>query len=78
MLFRSTFDADSEIGRIKNDIDSSWGKTLPKLLLAKSDVEFERIYNSFIKERYSKGYKKVLKALTEKMNENIEKLGLDK
>ena len=73
-----TFDADSEIGRIKNDIDSSWGKTLPKLLLAKSDVEFERIYNSFIKERYSKGYKKVLKALTEKMNENIEKLGLDK
>ncbi len=73
-----TFDADSEIGKIKNEVDSIWGKTLPRLLLAKSDAEFESIYNSFIKERYNKGYKKVLNALTEKMNENIEKLGLNK
>lgn len=73
-----TLDSDSEIGEIKNNIEASWGKTLPKLLLAKSDEEFDKIYDSYIKEKYKMGYEKVLTELTKKMNENIEKLGLDK
>lgn len=73
-----SLDSDSEIGKIKNNVEVAWGKTLPKLLLAKSDEEFNEIYNSYIKERYKMGYKKVLAVLTEKKNENIEKLGLDK
>lgn len=73
-----TFDSNSKIGKIKNSLDIKWGETLPKLLLAKSDEEFDNIYNSFIKERYANGYDKVLKALTKQMNKNIEKLGLNK
>lgn len=73
-----TLDSDSEIGKIKNNIEILWGKTLPKLLLAQSDEAFVQIYNSYIKEKYQMGYKKVLTVLTEKMNENIKKLGLDK
>lgn len=73
-----TFDSNSKIGKVKNSIDTIWGETLPKLLLAKSDKEFDRIYHSYIKTRYEMGYQDVLAALTEQMNENIEKLGLDK
>jgi putative aldouronate transport system substrate-binding protein len=73
-----TFDSDSKVGNIKNDIDILWGKTLPKLLLASNEEEFDDIYNSYIKEKYNEGYNKVLKALTKKMNENIKRLGIDK
>lgn len=73
-----TFDADSEVGQIKAKADSLWGETLPKLLLAKSDKEFDRIFEEFKSARYSLGYDKVLDALTAQMNENINKLGIDK
>ncbi len=73
-----TFDADSELGKIKNKADTVWGDTLPKLLLAKNNKVFDKIYNEFMEERYALGYEKVLDGLTEKINENIEKLGLDK
>jgi putative aldouronate transport system substrate-binding protein len=72
-----TFDSDTKTGKIKSKADNLWGETLPKLLLAESDDEFDQIYNDFIKERYQLGYDKVLTALTEKIKENIEKLGLD-
>ena len=73
-----TFDSNSEIGKLKNYLDEKWGETLPKLLLAESDEEFDSIYDSFMKARYKNGYNKVLKALTKQMNINIKKLGLDK
>lgn len=73
-----TFDTDSEIGVLKKKIDNLWAQTLPKLLLAKSDKDFDTIYNTYINKRYSMGYNKVLDALTKKINENIKKLGLDK
>ena len=73
-----TFDSNSEIGKLKNSLDEKWGETLPKLLLAESDEEFDSIYDSFMKARYKNGYNKVLKALTKQMNINIKKLGLDK
>ena len=42
-----------------------------------NDKEFDKIYHTFMKERYDLGYDKVLKLLTTKINENIEKLGLN-
>lgn len=71
-----TFDAESEVGIIKNRADALWGETLPELLLASTEEEFDKIYNDFIKERYNLGYDKVLDAFTDKINENIKKLGL--
>ncbi len=70
------FDADSKEGKIKNKVEAMWGDTLPKLLLAKNDKEFDRIYNEFMKKRYEEGYSKVLDAQTEKIKENEERLGL--
>lgn len=72
-----TFDSNSEIGEIKGRADALWGEVLPDLLLAGSEEEFDAIYDDFIKERYELGYDKVLEALTLKINENNEKLGLD-
>ncbi len=71
-----TFDSESEIGKIKNRADEMWGAVLPELLLAKSDEEFDEIYQDFLKIRYDLGYDKVLEAFTVKIKENIEKLGM--
>ena len=72
-----TFDSDSKIGSIKSKIDKSWSDTLPKLLLAKNDSEFNKIYNKHISYRDKIGYNKVKTALTKLIKENKKKLGLD-
>ncbi|MCR5837818.1 MAG: extracellular solute-binding protein [Lachnospiraceae bacterium] len=73
-----TFDSSNEVYDIKHNADKQWGDTLPKLLLSSSEKEFDSIYNNFIKERYEiYNYDKVLDALTEEMNKNIEKLGIE-
>lgn len=73
-----SFSSDTDVGKIKNKTEKAWGKVLPELLLAKTDKEFDKIYNQFMSERYKIGYDRVLKALTLQINENIEKLGLNK
>ncbi len=72
-----TFDSDSDEGKLKSQADKLWADTLPKLLLSDTEEEFDEIYDSFMDERYEIGYDKVLGALTDEMNENIKKLGLD-
>lgn len=52
-----------------------FGETLPKLLLAKSDAEFDEIYNKFIETRNALGYDKVLAVKQKMMEENKVKLG---
>ncbi len=73
-----SFDTESEVGKIKDQADKLWGQTLPKLLVTKSEKEFDRIFKEFEQTRDSYGYDKVLKALTEKINENEQRLGLNK
>ena len=70
-------DSDTKIGKIKKQADTLWGETLPKLLLAKDEEEFDKIYNSCMKKRYQLGYDKVLETLTAKIKENCEKIGLN-
>ena len=72
-----TLDTESDIGKIRNEAEMAWGETLPKLLLAADDNEFDNIYQDFIKQRYELGYKKVLKKMTKLIAENKKKLGLD-
>lgn len=71
-----TLDTNTKAGMIKNQADTLWGETLPKLLLAKTDEEFDRIYDDFCKKRYEFGYAQVLDVLTEKIDQNNKKLGL--
>ncbi|MCA1029516.1 extracellular solute-binding protein [Bacillus timonensis] len=61
-------------GVAANKIAQEWGKTLPKLLLAKSEKEFDKIYDAFLEKREKYGYDKV-KVYQEKVfKTNKEKL----
>ena len=39
-----TFDSGTEIYDIKSKTDTEWGDVLPRLLLAKTEEEFDKIY----------------------------------
>lgn len=64
----------SDEGVAAHRISQLWGATLPKLLLAKSDEEFDKIFNDFLKKRLEYGYEKVLKYEQMKYEENLKKL----
>ena len=68
---------DSEVSRINSQIDKLWGKTLPRLLLAKSDEEFDQLFDKFVEERESLGYRKVRQAQQKIMEENKQRLGIE-
>ncbi len=67
---------DSELGRINQTNRILWGKTLPKLLLASSDEEFDGILNDYVKERAEAGYDKLMDEETAQMRESKQKLGI--
>ncbi len=68
--------ADSEEADIKNKIDNEWGVVLPKLLLASSEEEFDKILADFVKKREEWGNSRLKDKETEIMNNNKKKLGL--
>lgn len=51
-------------------------KALATLITAKSESEFDKVYNNFIEERKALGYEKVIEYKTNKIKENKSKLGL--
>jgi putative aldouronate transport system substrate-binding protein len=71
-----TLPADSEEVEIQTKVDNEWGVVLPKLLLAKSDEEFDSIFNEFQQKKADWGYSKVLDAKSVLMNEAKSKLGV--
>ena len=75
----SAFDGISPTGTSQEGIASSkiaqlWGKTLPKLLLAKSDKEFDSMFKDFLNKRDSYGFDKVEKYQQKTYQENKKKL----
>ncbi|MBO7334249.1 MAG: extracellular solute-binding protein, partial [Lachnospiraceae bacterium] len=68
---------DTELGRIYSASRNLWGKTLPQLLLAGSDEEFDEILDDYLKKRDEIGYALLAEEETRQMNENKKKLGLD-
>lgn len=58
-------------------IKKLWGITLPKLLLAQNEAEFDSILNQFVKDRNEAGYQLVVEEGTRQIAENKEKLGLE-
>ncbi|NEY73513.1 extracellular solute-binding protein [Bacillus mesophilus] len=55
-------------------IAQEWGKTVPKLLLAKSDKEFDQIFEEFLEKRDDYGYDKVKEYQQTIFEKNKEKL----
>ncbi|MFC5466324.1 extracellular solute-binding protein [Lederbergia graminis] len=64
----------SSEGVANTKIAQEWGKTLPKLILAESDSEFDKIFDEFIEKRDELGYKKVREYQTKKFQENKAKI----
>jgi putative aldouronate transport system substrate-binding protein len=71
-----TLPADSDAAEIKSKIDNEWGVVLPKLLLAKDEAEFDKIWNDFLQTRKDFGLEDLIAAQTELMNVAKGKLGL--
>lgn len=70
------FSEDSDEAEIDRRITEVWGQTLPRLLLASSDEEFDEIMTDYRTRRDAMGYATWHSAATEKMNQAKEKLGL--
>ena len=74
--YNLTLPADTEEADIKSKIENEWGVVLPKLLLAPSEEEFDKILADFVAKREAWGNDKLIAKETELMNSNKEKLGL--
>jgi putative aldouronate transport system substrate-binding protein len=68
--------ANSEEGIINTKIKDLRGKTLPKLLMASSETEFDKIWDDYIKKQEDLGYAKVQAYKQAKYEENKKKLGM--
>ncbi|MCY9691611.1 type 2 periplasmic-binding domain-containing protein [Paenibacillus alginolyticus] len=64
----------SEEGIANSKISQTWGKTLPKLLLAKSDAEFDQLFDKFQKDRKAAGLDKVQTYQQKEFESNIKKI----
>lgn len=70
------FPEESDEAQIDRRIEEVWGQTLPQLLLAESDEQFDEIMEEYRLKRDSLGYGQWQEAATGKMNQTKEKLGL--
>lgn len=60
---------NTRVAREYDDIRKLWGQTLPKLLLASSDSEFDQIMDDYRDQRDQLGYKELQAEETRQMNE---------
>ncbi|SDX45930.1 extracellular solute-binding protein [Paenibacillus sp. CF384] len=65
---------NSEEGIANTKIAQTWGKTLPKLLLSKSDEDFDKTFAEFVEKRKDAGFDKVQAFQQKKYEENVAKL----
>ncbi|MFD3259692.1 extracellular solute-binding protein [Paenibacillus lentus] len=65
---------NSDEGIMNTKILQEWGKVLPKLVLSKSDEEFDKIWNDYLKKRDELGFAKVQEYKQKKYEENLKKL----
>ncbi|MCC8102455.1 MAG: extracellular solute-binding protein [Clostridiales bacterium] len=75
--YEISFSLDTGVGYSWNAINELWGETLPELLLASTEVEFDEILASFVEERDALGYDEVVVACTEKIQDAKERLELE-
>lgn len=66
--------ATSPEGISKTKIDQTWGKALPKMLLAKTEADFDKAFEAFVKDRSDAGFDKLQAYRQTKYEENVKKL----
>ncbi len=67
--------ADSDEGEILAKAENKWGEILPKLLMAKSDEEFDKLWKDYEDYKTSIDYQKALDYQRTKVAENKAKVG---
>ncbi|GFZ34403.1 ABC transporter substrate-binding protein [Clostridium zeae] len=67
---------DNAEGIANTKIEQLFGATLPKLLMAKSDAEFDSIFAEFKKKRDEAGFNKVMDYKQKQYESNKKKLGV--
>ena len=75
--YEISFDANTKEGNADKKIKEAWGETLPKLLLAFSEEEFDAVLAAYVKKREELGFSLVMEASTRQVNEAKERLGLE-
>ncbi len=68
--------ADSDEGEILAKAENKWGEILPKLLMAKSDAEFDKVWQENEDYKKSIDYQKALDYQRTKIAENKAKVGM--
>ncbi|WP_138752196.1 extracellular solute-binding protein [Paenibacillus sinopodophylli] len=64
----------SEEGIIANKVNQQWGKVLPKLMFAKLDNEFDKIFADYLEFRKDAGYEKVEAYQNAQIEKNKKKM----
>ena len=71
------FVSGSEVEIAQEKIEEIHGQMLPRLLLAPTEEEFERLWEEYVALREENGLSAVLQESTRQMREAKEKLGLE-
>lgn len=75
--YEINFDVNTKAGNCDKRIKELWSLTLPKLLLASSEEEFDNIFADFVKKREEAGFSIVIDESTRQMNEAKIRLGME-
>jgi len=68
---------ESAYAKVDAQINKLWSETLPELLLAETEADFDMILADFVAERDALGYEALMEEKTVYMIEAKEKLGLE-
>lgn len=75
--YETVFETNSEAGIADIAIKKLWSETLPELLLAPAEEDFDRILEDFVNKRQWLGFDIVVEESTRQMKSAKEKLGLN-
>ena len=75
--YETSYDSNTEAGNADSNIKKLWGKTLPKLLLAPTEEEFDALFASFVEEREQLGYQLVREESKKMIQDAKERLGME-
>ncbi|MBR1930535.1 MAG: extracellular solute-binding protein [Lachnospiraceae bacterium] len=75
--YEINYGGNDEAAKADTAINKLWSQMLPKLLLAESDEEFERLVKQFKRERLQLNYGAWLEESTKQIAENKRKLGMN-
>lgn len=74
--YEISFERNTPAGAADVKVKELWSRTLPLLLLAPTEEEFDRIFAEFAEEREALGYALVMEESTRQMQRTKEKLGI--